>query len=139
MSMDRLLTHTSPSTVEGYIAIIVGSMPAVASFFKTTSSTDSSTFARVRSRISDKLFHPSHPSQTNGKKSNTSSSGHTKRSYTRTNSETESNAHLRDTSYTELDEVPPRTNAYSNGPNRDIEEGVIKKSVAIQQSQHNFT
>ncbi|KAL8715305.1 MAG: hypothetical protein Q9225_006429 [Loekoesia sp. 1 TL-2023] len=123
--------------VEGYIAIIVGSMPALASFFKSSTAGESDTFARIRSRIATKFFHPSQPSDSSGKKSATSSSGHTKRSYPRTDSETESNTYLRTDSYIELGDTP-RTNAYSNGPNRDIEEGVIKKSVAIKQSQQTF-
>lgn len=118
--------------VEGFIAIIVSSMPTTASFFKSNagSSHGSGIVSSVRSR-----FFSRHGGSTlrSGKKisSHTSSSGGTKRSYT------DSNAHPRDSTYLELKDVPStQPIAYSNGPNRDIEEGVIEKKVVINQASY---
>ncbi|KAL8786222.1 MAG: hypothetical protein Q9213_002911 [Squamulea squamosa] len=126
--------------VEGYVAIIVGSMPALAAFFRSPAVSNSGFFRYVRSHITTRIFHSSHTNPA-AKASKTSGSSGTKRSYTRTNSETESNSHLRDHQYMEMNDVPTlNAKAYShaNGPNRDIEEGVIKKSVAIKQSQQSL-
>lgn len=126
--------------MEGYIAIIVGSMPALAAFFRSPAVSNSSLFRYIRSHVSTHIFHTGHTNPS-AKASKTSGSSGTKRSYTRTNSETESNTHLRDDQYLELNDVPiSNANAYShaNGPNRDIEEGIIKKSVAIKQSEQSL-
>ncbi|KAL9045027.1 MAG: hypothetical protein Q9214_001879 [Letrouitia sp. 1 TL-2023] len=118
--------------VEGFIAIIVSSMPTTASFFKSNagSSHGSGIVSSVRSR-----FFPNHGGSglRSGKKMSphTSSSGGTKRSYT------DSNGHPRDSTYLELKDVPStQPIAYSNGPNRDIEEGVIEKKVVINQATY---
>ncbi|KAI4232756.1 MAG: hypothetical protein LQ349_004798 [Xanthoria aureola] len=126
--------------VEGYIAVIVGSMPALAAFFRSPAVSNSSFFQYVRSHVSTHIFHTGHTNPS-AKVSKTSGSSGTKRSYTRTNSDTESNAHLRDDQDLQLNDVPmSNAKAYShaNGPNRDIEEGIIKKSVAIKQSQQSL-
>ncbi|KAL8851306.1 MAG: hypothetical protein Q9221_003751 [Calogaya cf. arnoldii] len=126
--------------VEGYIAIIVGSMPALAAFFRSPAVSNSSLFKYVRSQISTHIFHTNHTNPS-VKVSKTSGSSGTKRSYTRTESDTESNAQLRDDQYSELNDVPmSNANAYSHahGPNHDIEEGIIKKSVAIKQSEQSL-
>ncbi|KAL8862409.1 MAG: hypothetical protein Q9178_001418 [Gyalolechia marmorata] len=126
--------------VEGYVAIIVCSMPALAAFFRSPAVANSGMFRWVRSHITTRIFHTNHTHPTT-KTSKTSGSSSTKRSYTRTNSVTESSTQLRDDKYLELNDVPIlNTNAYSHahGPNHDIEEGVIKKSVAIKQSQHSL-
>ena len=128
------------SIVEGYIAVIVGSMPALAAFFRSPAVSNSSFFQYVRSHVSTHIFHTGHTNPS-AKVSKTSGSSGTKRSYTRTNSDTESNAHLRDDQGLQLNDVPmSNAKAYShaNGPNRDIEEGIIKKSVAIKQSQQSL-
>ncbi|KAL8835412.1 MAG: hypothetical protein Q9176_006913 [Flavoplaca citrina] len=126
--------------VEGYIAVIVGSMPALAAFFRSPAVSNSSLFKYVRSHISTHIFHTSHTNPS-AKPSKTSGSSGTKRSYTGTNSATESNEHLRDEKFSELNDIPTsNANAYSHatGPNRDIEEGIIEKSVAIKQSQQSL-
>ena len=126
--------------MEGYIAVIVGSMPALAAFFRSPAVSNSSLFKYVRSHISTHLFHTSHTNPS-AKLSKTSGSSGTKRSYTGTNSATESNEHLRDEKNSELNDIPTsNANAYSHatGPNRDIEEGIIEKSVAIKQSQQSL-
>ncbi|KAL8992988.1 MAG: hypothetical protein Q9169_006678 [Polycauliona sp. 2 TL-2023] len=119
-------------TVEGYIAIIVGSMPALAAFFRSPAVSNSSVFKYLRSHVSTYIFHTSHtgPSAKAPRAS--------KQSYRGTNSKTESSEELRAEKSSELGDVPiMNANAYSHatGPNRDVEEGVIEKSVAIKQSQ----
>ena len=135
------------SMVEGFIAIIVSSMPATASFFKAGSGngTGSHFFGFMRSHFFSTRGGASGAS---GKKESSNGSRSTKRSYTVSDNLSESNAHLRDNSYLELKDVPSQatltqpmptqTSAYSNGPNRDIEEGIIEKSVDIDQAARHY-